>query len=505
MHRLQVQIQVDQGVLDSLTFELPEAWTAGLQEDAGVRISYAQASQPGMVRVTFLPQQPFNPLSPILFSGTIPITPGQPLAVPNIRLLDEGTIERRLFLPDRLDDQAIVWSLAGLDPIDGVNAPDNLKQANANYQAYRIPGSQFQAIRLASKSAVGEPSVSMADVHIAWSSEAHVQGLAMFDLWPDGLDECIVPFPVGLRPVAIYVDETPIRLQLEPKPPHAPLSRQIVKLASNELPQRVRVVFASKTSDDAATAAHVSAPQLRYAASNRDDMDREIPVQRTLLTLYQLTPGELQLPGEAAAAALLDESRLGHYADVMEQATQLATDFTPQDLERWYTVWGRRFLTTQRRLQSMEPGGEEASTKFDEAVQQARQRHAGVIPQLKVDSVFQQLQLDTDLSDSTNVWIDALPAAAAVHYRMIPGQLLEQPLSFRPATRWSTSLRIAIALFVGLLGLALQRWPRYPGALSQWTTVACVLVGLGWWLWLEPSLLGWGIVGLSLVVTALLP
>ena len=182
-HRLQVQVQMEQGVLDSLTFELPEAWTAGLPEDAGLRITYAQASQPGMVRVTFQPQQqPFNPTSPILFSGPIPVSPGQPLTVPNIRLLDEGQIVRRLFLPVSLEDQAIVWSTSGLEPLEDVEVPAAMTQPNATYQAYRIPDGQFQATRLAAKSAVGAPTISLVDVHIAWREAARFQGLAMFDL-----------------------------------------------------------------------------------------------------------------------------------------------------------------------------------------------------------------------------------------------------------------------------------------------------------------------------------
>ena len=76
---------------------------------------------------------------------------------------------------------------------------------------------------------------------------------------------------------------------------------------------------------------------------------------------------------------------------------------------------------------------------------------------------------------------------------------------FRAVTPWSRPLRVATATLVGLLGLLLQRWPRYLSVSPQWATVACVLAGLAWWLWLEPSLLGWAIVGLSLLVMALVP
>jgi hypothetical protein len=504
VHRLQVQVELEQGVLDSLTFELPEAWTAGLQEDGEMRITYAQASQPGMVRVTFWPQhRPLDPVSPILFSGLIPVRPGQLLTVPNIRLLDEGQIERRLFLPVRIEQQTILWSPSGLEPLEDAVAPPALAQAEASYQAYRIPDGPYQATRLPANSSVDEPTVLLADLQIAWQDEGRFEGLALFDVQPDGLDECWLQFPPDVESIATYIDELPIRLPNSAER-NAGEVLESITLTSNELPQRIRVLLSGRVSrGGTANVRTIRVPRLCYRAGPNDSL-RDIPVSQTLWTVHQLTPGRLRLGGDLMSAGDLDLRRLSHLADMLDQAAPLATDFSPTDLQHWYSVWGRRFLVAQQRVQSTAPLRSRDGAA-SESFQQARQRHAAVVQRLKVDAIYQQLQAEGELSDSTSVWLDAIPVTVNVQRQSFPSGVTQLSVDFRPAHS-RVPWRLGIVLVVALAGLTLQRWPRFPREVApRWPLLAGVLVGLAWWLWLEPSLLGWVIVGLSLLMMALLP
>jgi hypothetical protein len=245
-------------------------------------------------------------------------------------------------------------------------------------------------------------------------------------------------------------------------------------------------------------------PKLGYRADQNSSL-QEVPVTQTLCTVYQLAPGALRLDGDLVNDTELDAHRLKHLADVLDQAAPLATDYSPSDLENWYSVWGRRFFVVQQRLQSIAAPGS-TDDRLRQALQQARQRHAAVLPQLKVDGTFQQLQAERELSDSSRVWLDALPRAVSVHYQATPAGVAQLNVRFEPAVDVRWPWRVAIVLALGLAAGALQRWPRSPREVApRWPMIAGVLVGLAWWLWLEPSLLGWGIVGLSLLVMVLLP
>jgi hypothetical protein len=504
-HHLEVQLQVTQGVLDSLTFEIPESWTAGLQGNANLR-NYAQASQPGMVRVTYWPEPgPLDPASPVRFDGAIPVSAGQPLSVPNIRLLDEGQIQRQLFLPNSMDGQAILWSTGGLQVLEDAEIPPELAQSGATYQAFLLPDGQFHATRLPAKSASGLPVVSLADLHVAWQDDGNYQGLAVFDLRSDGLDQCVLQFPAGLQPLAISLDNMPVRLHSSGDLPAGSGVRQPVALSSHELPQRLCVVFrGSRTSTSLNKLPQVlQTPSLLYSSGAQSEADQPIPVEQTLWTVYQLGDGTLELDNVPATIDQLQQIRLEHFGNVMEQAVALTTDYSPDDLKRWYSVWGRRFFATLRRIQARVSASTDAHD-LESAIDRARQRHAGAAARLNVDAVLQQLQANGELSDATDVWLDAIPPAARVHRVAIQNAASELPIRFRASAGYAQPLRVAAALLIASVGLAVQRWPRRPLVVAiHWPVVGGVLAGLAWWLWLEPSLLGWAIVGLSLLLGTL--
>ncbi|MCA9152322.1 MAG: hypothetical protein KDA92_23630, partial [Planctomycetales bacterium] len=115
VHRLLVHIETEGGILDRLTFEIPEEWKAGLQDDRVYRLTYSQASRAQMVRVTITPLEALSALQFQFPDRLIPITAGQPLSIPNIRLLETGQIERLLYLPSSIDGQSVQWRATGLE------------------------------------------------------------------------------------------------------------------------------------------------------------------------------------------------------------------------------------------------------------------------------------------------------------------------------------------------------------------------------------------------------
>jgi hypothetical protein len=160
---------------------------------------------------------------------------------------------------------------------------------------------------------------------------------------------------------------------------------------------------------------------------------------------------------------------------------------------------------TLRRIQARDTSTDADAVRLTAALEQARQRHASAAAQLNVDAAFQLLQADESLSDVTNVWIDAMPPSARIYRAAIPGSAVDLPIRIHVTNRYAQPLRVLAVILIAAIGLAAQRWPRRPSAVAvHWPVVAGVVGGLAWWLWLEPSLLGWAIVGLSLLLAALL-
>jgi hypothetical protein len=222
------------------------------------------------------------------------------------------------------------------------------------------------------------------------------------------------------------------------------------------------------------------------------------------VSLYQLGSGTIHLKGSLVDGTDLDVHRLAHLGDVLEQASLLATDYPATALENWYSIWGRRYVVTQRRLQSA--SALRPDSDVSAALQRAIERHATVLPQLKVEGISQRLQSEADLTDSMRVWLDALPSPLAVQYQGVVGGTTQIEVQVQPPADRGWVWRVTAVLLAVAAGVTVQRWPPTTQELApRWPMLAGVLVGLAWWLCLEPSLIGWAIVGLSLLVMLLLP
>ena len=504
-------LTVQKGILDELTFEMPDAWTSGFQSKPEFQVLFEQASRVGTARVTIWWQRgPVNPPGEIQFRFTdsIPVTPGQPLSVPNVRLVNGESLERRLYLPDRIDGQPVLWntdlsplpdSAVRLEPWDGLS----------NYRGYVIDKDQFQAVRLPARSAIGKPRVTQADVQIHWQSSGRFTAQTTFDLQPDGLDECVAEFPPGVRPLMIAVDGHPTGLDSSES--IDTLRRVRVRLNSNELPQRIRCLY-DATAQRAADGVtwDLPVPRLGFHPTSVAAPPRkwqELPRDRTLWTLYHPAAASLASRAETASWDTIEASRVEHVTAVLEDAAQSSTDSTSQDLARWYTIWGARFWGSVRRGRADAPADATDPVRFEGVLQRAQQKHADIASQLKVDSEYQRLSLQTATPDLPDVWVESLPDDLQRAMWIDEGTPPRGSLKLRDTSGMSqvTVLRIAVALLGLATALGLQRWPREGfWEAMRWPAASGVVAGLAWWLWCEPSFFGWILVGLSLVVAALL-
>ena len=129
-------------------------------------------------------------------------------------------------------------------------------------------------------------------------------------------------------------------------------------------------------------------------------------------------------------------------------------------------------------------------------------QQAQIAERLGVARWFAQLDAQTSVADRpAELWhhsIDRQPPATRCAF---PRRVASIMLSYHQVESTGLLRRLVsaagLALAIGLIALGLKRGTPAE-LLRQWPHAAGVAVGLGWWLWLSPSVLGWGIVAVSL-------
>lgn len=475
-HRLEVRLQLEAGVLDDLSLEIPESWTADLQDDASARILYSPSPRSGMRRVTIWPQtQPMDVSIPVVLQGQIPVRPGEPLTVPQLRLLENAEKTQRLYLPAELDGQAILWSLSGLEPIDEP-LPDSVeRESKATYRGFRVTSDSMRATRLPTRSAIGQPTISLADLHVACLhgsqpttralDELPFEVFALLNLQPDGLSEVWLELPSAIDLQLITVDEQSLDLSRLKKIEQAGVLQWQLPVSSSTLPQQIRVVYRGRTIPSQASAfISFAAPRLRISPAT----SAEVPVVTTLWTLHDLSGKQGRWQGDdlvTSSFERLQEARLAELGNVFQRATQLTTDYTGPDLSRWYSVWGERFLVAiqneRTRLRQRPISEHGPAARAEASLNERVAEHIERVAQLKVESDYKRLLTQSNLASADRIWLDALPSTHRIWYGQSNDSTLELRLRWISESRGNggtlaASVLIVFAAFCAYGGIAFR-------------------------------------------------
>ena len=492
-----VAYQIDGGVLDAVRFEIPETWMARLRDSLDARVEFGKSPQPGLVRVTIWPKTPFDPNQPMTFAGPIPIKPGEPLQVPNIRLLEDANIERTLFLPVEIETTPVLWSTQNLESQTFDPAKIARATADTQYRCFKIKSEEFQAIRQPMRTSRQQPEIMLTDARVVWSDATSYYGQAFYDLLPSGISECGIHFPNGVRPVGIAVENSVVDFL-----PEEAAKGVRVELESNELPQRIRVLFvaeAIKGMPD--SVARIQIPRIERLDVAAGDT-REIEVAKTLWTVHSPldTAVDLQIDRESVrSAARLELTRLEVLSTLMDLAAQMTTDFTPDELKRWYFLWGERFRASLRRNESPIGLPEEGRVQHEARLAELDAYHADVVDKLMVREIDERLNNQRNV-DAIDVWHEATPLEMTAQFAEFDGAMTFVNAKRRPLKNDWIVARSIIAVLIGLVGLgSIVALNRNQIENVRWVHLFGVLAGISWWLWLQPS-----IVGLLIVVVSLL-
>ena len=447
----ELDLQVGQGVVDSLRIRLPRELTASLQLDPPLPYELQEVPEQSEPNLIITPATAIDKEFRVSLHARIQTSPDGSISAPLIEVLDASQIDRLLVLPKRSNEQEIEWNIRGLEQPES----DELQTT------YRVRGRRMQAtVREVTQSA-GEPRLLLADIEVAWQSDASYVGSASYDLEPGAITACDVIIPQGVDLLHATVDDVPALLQA------ADATSVTLELGAERLPQRIALLFAGRASPQS-----TDTNSLTFAAPSLRGME-----PRT--TLWSLHAPSRQMESVPQLKhTVIDESAIRQLrVGVLEELLNYNVGPVPQhranDLQRWRSCWQERLNAVTALPVDTVPVKHASVAALHDA---ARWQHSA-----------------TGQDDWTYCSFDGANSTLTIIRR--------DHSSPHFARRATAAL---LCCFVAWLAWRLSRRESIRDAVSRWPHLLGVVFGMGWWLWLSPSAVGWLLVA-GFLVSSLRP
>jgi len=484
--------QVDDGIVDHLRFDVPLNWSAPIEVNPSAQVQLIDLPGLKRRRLVVRPHEPIRGPWTVTLRGTLKVTPPQKVAAPHFTPLGTAKVTHYLILPTKVGSQEIRWDPVGLEaatlPPDLASESESPKYANV----YLVKDPRFQAVRKAVRQVAESPLVQLADIMVAWRESGACHGVATFDLQPFGISKCHLRMPPDHTIVRVTVAGVPVTLMADAT------GRFEIPLGPTNLPQRIVVMFQGALDDSALSRREIKAPVLDG-----------IPVERTLWTT--VGPESLSASGTHEDEHIVSplrqsQIRLRSVADLVEGATEMAAEGSPEDVTNWYRPWLARLLASHDSVLRHQFGtaSDESRQEAVEEADQIQTEQEEVARRLGASDMRTRMLLQTSVvRDADTLWRKNLAGDGVTTHRMFPGgqSTLELPDPRHRTSDFGERTLIALLLLAAAgLGAWLVRRSGPIDLLVRWPHATGVAVGLAWWLWLTPSWAGWILVAVSLVV-----
>jgi hypothetical protein len=429
--------QVEQGLVDELRLVWPAAWTAlPTSEPAAVVSLRPRTATAGQVLVV-RPAAPIADGWQVKLSGELRAADGGRIEVPDLALLYPWSAERWMVLPQSHGQEPFHWETLGLVaalPTEGLSAPSSPEQ-----QSFRVDDPEALATLTPQASNAGRPSVLLADVLVR-DGGAQRRGLVRFELDPDGRRQCSLELPEDCKLTGVWLNGRRIEPFAEGN------GRKRLALDSTTLPQLVEAAFVA---EGAAAGLQAAAPRIA-----------DWPVERTLWSHW--SGEDLPPPRTAQLSEATWEQQQRWRSEALAKARTIAEQHAAGESTEEMTRWKSPWLAREAALLATPPPAAANSTA-------AR--------------------------DVTATWLALFDDGRPVLRLAVPDELPKLALVGDNTARFDLAARATAAaaglLLAGAAALVLHFW-RLPAGLG-WA-VGLMALGLAWWLWLTPSVLGLGIV-----------
>jgi hypothetical protein len=483
------QIEVTSGIVDLLRFDIPDHWQGPFQVTPAASTLLTDAGSDGKRQLIVRPFAPVTGQYRLKLSGPVAAPSGPPLAAPAIALDGAQRLTQTLLLPTQLELQPVTWKTRGLVRVDAEATTDG-DASLKGMEAFRVVDSSYSAELMPAVRTASEPEVYLADISLSFGSAGDVQGVASFDLDPGGSDRCLLHLPAACRVLQVSVNGVP-----------ASLSRKSdrawqIGLGSDQLPQRIEVVFASQ-----ADFPSLDARRWRLIAPQLDGLQ----VQRWLWTIYDA--GRRQIADTAVqhhTSALQQElERMRSMAALLDLAPALIPNELGDDFEAWYAPWARRLAASLAAVRQELPRTRDADLvrSVENEIRGIEEQQLEIARQLGMPESLLGSGDPVAAEQSRQIWqwtSPLYPASVRLTSSETSPELQIEPTSTLAAPASSRALWMLAVALITALAIALLR-SRWWEVAVAWRHAAGVALGIAWWLLFSPALVGWLIVLASLL------
>lgn len=481
------QLQVKDGLLDEIHFDVPQNWQDDMQLQFQPPMEYRFTEVPGRNRqyLVVKPPQPISGEFSFQFIARGVPDRGQPFRVPDIRPLDVGSLQRYVVVPSHFESQRIAWQTDGLQPVE---LPDDIDVSidRRVHLAFRVTSEPFEATLKAVRRVASVPQVRLADILIDLDEQGACRGVALFDLEPASLRQCTLRLPKNHRLVNVRVAGLPAQLQREDD------TTWVVKLGPDRMPQRIEVTYQGHVATDQA-AFELPAPVLE-----------KLHAERTLWTIRGgavLGLGTATSEGSDITSLQQEMLRLRAITELIKLPRYLRVENSPDEVRLWYGAWQPRWQTSRNRVTRLQ------LSQYEEVPDSALVSDLQVI-----DSDHRDVIADFDVPEASGPQRGAIDAAdlwwaqtgdAAVFTRCMSKGAAEK-IIVRFDRTGSTSWFGKLAIVAGVLALAVGLvWGSRRWSLGDWPLrlgrAGGVLFGIIWIVWFWPGFVGWIVVAAFLL------
>ena len=512
------QITAGSGVVDVLRFAIPDHWDdldGSLEASPPAAISLER--QPGETgqQLVVRPAQAIDGPFHLTVRG-LTLAKGQRVELPDIVPLGLGNPRRFVALPGPISGQQFQWERQDLRKLSIGDLPSHFRAAlrprstpagdtftSDTFTSYEVNGARPQAVRRSVRQIFDDPLVRLMDVTVAWQTDGSCRGTVVYDLEPAGMTDVRLKMPSGYRLVAARVAGFEAGARREDEGEGESLWR--IPLASAQLPQRIEVTFTGQMTLDNIYQPDFAAPWLL-----------QVGVERTLWTICSppsVGVGRSPRATDQTTALAQARSRLRHLANLIEEEAPVAAISSPEHLAAWYRPWAKRLIAARRELrrqqltaadgQAADDGARDGDRNGDEDFDR---RQAQISPQIQ--SILNELARQTPTTgDPAGLrHLDLDESQITTRYAFV-GEIRELSLRYTPPPQGDLGGRGAMALLMLTFSAAavwvVRRGFAIPSP-TRWAHAMAVALGLAWWLWLSPSLVG-GLIVLFAVASAVWP
>jgi hypothetical protein len=329
---IDLRADVQLGALDKIRIPISDEW-GEVHIDSGHDFHIERVAGSTQRILVLRPQRAIEQSLHARIETKLQTTSDLQFRVPEVTLLDLPVTRKLLVLPKQL-----AWDVSGMQELER-GLPRDYERAFLAPDAsavYRVTSDSPQAVVQDIQQNTGEPQVHLADYFYALQDDGVCQGVATFDLQPGKMKYCQLALPDGFQLVQAFVSGLPASLQ--------PLSETCweIRLAPDQLPQRIEVLFFGAVSNAAFTSPlALPAPWLR-----------ELDVRQTFWSVQGPSAVRLRplLSHSVVRTSKQEEMRLQVIREMMQSTADVTAQSAPGEIENWKARLVERSRRSEERL-----------------------------------------------------------------------------------------------------------------------------------------------------------